>query len=151
MRRGAGRLKQLLAIAACLCGAPVMAQAITEIAIYEGAPQFATGTGGTKVTRNGIDYWTTGTPPRRYQIIGEVTDKRDEKSDGGHAIGSPSIARKVKKAGGDAVIMQSQTERGNPSSGGLFGLLVTGGVKTMTTMTVIKYLPADPSANRVQP
>lgn len=125
--------------------APVFAQAKIDFAAYEGPPRIAQGEGGTKVAKNGIDYWTTGTPPRRYQIIGFVQDRRDEFWDGGQAIGSPKIAKKVKAAGGDAVIIQTQEEAGQ--SGGLasgnqfYAWGMSGGSKTITRMLVVKYLP----------
>ena len=130
---------------------PAFAQAKIDFAAYEGPPQITQGTGGTKITKNGIDYWTTGTPPRRYQIIGFVQDKRDENWDGGQAIGSPSIAKKVKKAGGHAVILQTQDEAGSTGSFGtglLSGLFMGGGSKTITRMIVVQYL-ADEANNPV--
>ena len=60
-------------------------------------------------------------------------------------MGSPSIAKKVKAAGGNAVIMQSQEEAGK--SGGLasgnqfYAWGMSGGSKTITRMLVVKYLP----------
>jgi len=81
-----------------------------------------------------------------------VQDKRDEDWDGGHAIGSPNIAKKVKAAGGDAVVIQSQEEAGKHGSFGtgyLGGLFMGGGSKTITTMLVIRYLPDLPKAPAV--
>jgi hypothetical protein len=128
---------------------PALGQAKIEYSGYEGPAQIVTGTGGTKITKNGIDYWTSGTPPRRYQVVGMVTDKRDEQWDGGHAIGSPSIAKKVKAAGGDAVIVQSQNEAGHTGGygfgSGFAAFLAMGGSKTMTAMLVVKYLPDVPT------
>ncbi|MBC2652052.1 hypothetical protein H7F50_19100 [Novosphingobium flavum] len=143
-----------------MCSASAGAQAKIDFALYEGKPVVRTGEGGTKITKNGIDYWTSGEPPRRYQVIAMVQDKRDEFWDGGHAVGSPSIAAKVKKAGGDAVIIQSENEAGHgggyssttgSASGGLgwlFGFGASGGSKTITRMVVVKYLPdiADPAS-----
>lgn len=127
-----------------LTATPALANAKIEFSAYEGAPVIETGQGGTKVTKNGIDYWTSGRPPRRYQVIGLVTDKRDEEWDGGRAVGSPSIARKVKQAGGDAVILQSQQESGSGGGygavGNQFGFLAMGGSKTVTAMLAVKYL-----------
>lgn len=132
-----------------LSATPAFAQAKIDFAEYEGPAQIVEGTGGTKITKNDIDYWLTGTPPRRYQIIGYVQDKRDETWDGGHAIGSPGIAKRVKRAGGDAVIIQSQDEAGKAGSAGtgwLGGFFAGGGSKTITTMLVIRYLPDEPQA-----
>ena len=146
MKRSISCITLALAFAtAPILSAPAFAQAKIDFAIYEGPPKVATGEGGTKITKNGIDYWTTGTPPRRYQIIGFVQDRRDESMDGGHAIGSPSISSKVKRAGGDAVIVESQDEVGKTGGFGsaspFFGFLAMGGSKTVTRMLVIKYLP----------
>ena len=151
-------------IAAAMIGhsVPAIAQAKIDFALYEGKPIIKTGEGGTKITKHGIDYWTSGEPPRRYQVIAMVQDKRDEFWDGGHAIGSPSLANKVKIAGGDAVIIQSENEAGHgggyssasgSASGGLgwlFGLGMSGGSKTVTRMVVVKYLP-DESAGQPSP
>ena len=69
-----------------------------------------------------------------------------------------SIAKKVKLAGGDAVIIQSEDEAGHGggysstngnASGGfgwLFGFGMSGGSKTITRMVVVKYLPDEPEA-----
>jgi hypothetical protein len=125
--------------------APALAGAKIDFALYEGPPRIMQGDGGTKITKNGIDYWTTGTPPRRYQVIGFVQDKRDELLDSGHAIGSPNIAGKVKRAGGDAVVVESQDEVGKSggvgAAGAFFGWFAAGGSKTITRMLVVKYLP----------
>ena len=129
---------------ATLLASPALGKAKVDFASYEGPEQIAVGTGGTKITKNGIDYWTTGTPPRRYKIIGSVQDKRDEAWDGGQAIGSPNIAKKVKKAGGHAVIIQSQDEAGSSGSVGMGqfgGVFAGGGSKTITRMLVVQYLP----------
>jgi hypothetical protein len=132
---------------AALAPTVVHAQAKIQYSAYEGEAVIKTGTGGTKLTKNGIDYWTSGEPPRRFQVIGLITDKRDEVWDGGHAVGSPSVAGKVKKAGGDAVIVESQDEGGNSGGGGnlfgKFGFFAMGGSKTMTRMVVVKYLPVE--------
>jgi hypothetical protein len=144
----------LIAAAMIVHSEVAVAQAKIDFALYEGKPIIKTGEGGTKLTKHGIDYWTSGEPPRRYQVIAMVQDKRDEMWDGGHAIGSPSIASKVKSAGGDAVIVQSENEAGHgggfsSGSGGLgwlFGLGMSGGSKTVTRMLVVKYLPDEPTA-----
>ena len=129
---------------------PAVAGAKIIYSAYEGKPLIRTGDGGSKLAKNGIDYWTSGEPPHRYLVIGTIEDRRDEMWDGGHAIGSPSIAEKVNKAGGNAVIIQSEDEAGHSggygsASGGL-GFLFSGGSKTVTKMVVVKYLPDEPAA-----
>lgn len=120
--------------------APALAGAKIQFSAYEGVDAVKTGEGGTKLAKNGIDYWTSGSPPRQYRVIGLITDKRDEEWDGGHAVGSPKVARLVKEAGGDGVIIASQTEGGSTGGGGFGGLYAMGGSKTMTTMLVIRYI-----------
>lgn len=133
-------MKKIICAVAAFALIPPAAWAKVQFSAYDGPAPITTGAGGTKITKNGIDYWTSGTPPRRYQVIGLVTDKRDEEWDGGRAIGSPAVAGKVKKAGGNAVIVQSQTEGGATGGGGFGGIFALGGSKTMTTMLVVRYL-----------
>lgn len=147
----------LAALAMLTAALPSVAHAGAKITFsaYEGPPVIHTGEGGTRIQKNEIDYWTSGTPPRRYQVIGMVQDKRDEEWDGGHAIGSPSIADKVKKAGGNAVIIQSQEEAGKSGGAGYagngFGFLALGGSKTVTSMIVVKYLPDEAIKPKPEP
>ena len=151
MRRTTIRISLAIATFASFASAiPAFAGAKIIYSAYEGKPVIRTGEGGSKLAKNGIDYWTSGEPPRRYLVIGTIEDKRDEMWDGGHAIGSPSIAEKVKKAGGNAVIIQSEDEAGHggsygSASGGL-GFLFSGGSKTVTKMVVVKYLSDEPVA-----
>ena len=70
------------AVLSGLISAPAFADAKITFSAYEGPPVIETGEGGTRIQKNGIDYWTSGTPPRRYQVIGMVQDKRDEEWDG---------------------------------------------------------------------
>lgn len=145
--------------AACLVliAGPVLARAKIDFATYEGRPIIEIGDGGSKITKNGIDYWTSGKPPRCFHVIGHVTDRRNEDMDGGHAVGSPRIARLTKQAGGNAVILINQNDVAAGSSGfgavygygwsGLFGSMFTvGGTKTMTAFVVVKYLDLCPEA-----
>lgn len=133
-------------ISLLLGASPALAQAKIDFAEYSGTPIIETGEGGTKITKNGIDYWTSGKPPRSYQVIGRITDRRSEEWDGGHAVGSPAVAKKVKQAGGSAVIMLEQNDVGAGSSGvgtvagGLGSFFSMGGTKTTTTFVVVKYL-----------
>ena len=78
---------------------------------FEARNSIVEGTGGTRVTKNGIDYWTAGDPPRRYQILGIIVDKRSSGPLAGDAVGSKSVAKAAVKAGGDAVILLSQNTR----------------------------------------
>jgi len=76
-----------------------------EFQPYEGRQTIIEGQGGTRVAKNGIDFWTTGTPPRKYQIIGVIFDTRGVGPLSRSLVGSPAIAKKTKEVGGDAVIV----------------------------------------------
>ena len=43
-----------------------------EFITYVGPGIISTGLGGTHTRRDGIDVWTNGAPPRRYQILGVI-------------------------------------------------------------------------------
>jgi hypothetical protein len=61
---------------------------------------------GTRRVVDGIDIWTFGVPPTKYQVIGIINDSRN----GGlisRATFYPNIAAKVKQAGGDGAIPYS--------------------------------------------
>lgn len=113
------RLIFVMAAALGLMAAP--AQAGIKFAAYEGPDAVQTGQGGTKMTSRGIDFWTTGSPARKFQVLGVITDERSDKPItkifGGDAVGSKGVAKKVLQAGGNAVIVIDQNDR----SGGMIG------------------------------
>ena len=61
------------------------------------------GSGGTKATTEGVDFWTAGKPPRRYQMIGTITDSSEGKLLS--AIPTSELAKKVREFGGDALLV----------------------------------------------
>jgi hypothetical protein len=89
------------------------------------------GTGGSVVKRDGIDVWTTGSPPRSYRIIGIV-----EEEGGGHATHNTVLGDCVSTAktnGGDAVVLLGEASGGiNLYSGSLN--------RPRIRVAVIKYL-----------
>ena len=116
------------------------------------------GQGGSRTTANGIDFWTTGDPPRRYQIIGIIRDNRGTGAFFGNAIGSSGIAKKVREVGGDAVILMNQTSSitgvwsqgqastsGNQTYGSGLAIPIE---ERVTTFAVVKYLPQPAPATR---
>lgn len=124
-----------------LFSAASSAQAGLQFAQYEGSGAEQAGTGGTKISKGGVDFWTTGTPPRHYRILGVLTDTRYE-AWGKKAVGSAGVAARIRELGGDAVIVLSRQDR---SDGGYIvpvGSSVVGGedIKTETQLEVIKYL-----------
>ena len=134
--------------AACMA---IPAGAKTRFEPYEARNSVVEGQGGSRTTKDGVDFWTTGDPPRRYQIIGIIRDNRGTGAFFGNAIGSSGIAKKVHEVGGDAVILLNQ----NSSVKGIWsqGQASTYGNQTygsglaipieerVTTFAVVKYLP----------
>lgn len=126
------------------------ASARARFVAYEGKDAVSEGRGGTKVAAHGIDFWTTGDPPRKFQVLGIITDKRATGFIAGDAVGSASIAAKVKDAGGDAVIIMDRardlkgfahggqaTTSGSTAFGSGWSIPVEDAV---TRMMVVKYL-----------
>jgi hypothetical protein len=108
-----------------------------------------------------MDYWTTGAPPRRYQIIGVITDT---KCMGirlcGDAINRPAIAEAARSGGGDAVIVlgKSNDTRGMVGGSASYaGPNATEGfgwssavIERGSTMLVIKYLGEEPRKSQAR-
>jgi hypothetical protein len=71
-------------------------------------PLIKEGQGGERVTIDGIDIWNHGDPPRRYQILGAITDKRcncNPLFTKRISALNNDIAKATKAAGGDASIL----------------------------------------------
>lgn len=135
-------------------------------AAYDGPNALKVGNGGTKVEKNGVEYWTLGAPSRPFQILGVFTDARKNRWWDGNAIGSASIAKKIKEVGGEAVVIVDKDTKtvgvstftqsdgsfsGNIDSDGSFSG-TSGGYswgnsqviqRTTTQLLVIRYLSAD--------
>lgn len=136
-----------------LIAAPVNAS--TKFQAYEVKDQIIEGEGGTRETVLGVDFWTTGTPPHKYKVIGIIIDDRNKGMLTHDAVGSEKVAKVIKEAGGDAAIVQSQSERttGVVSSGSAsygyhygFGTAFASAVRReKSEMIVVKYLPSDPA------
>jgi hypothetical protein len=103
----------------------------TEYFAYSGSGIYV-GTGGASKTVNGIDLWVTGSPPRKYRIIGYITDTR---------LGGPlamagrdaGMARQAKQAGGDGLILSSDLTNGMGTyTTGNAAIVGTGNVATVT-------------------
>jgi hypothetical protein len=80
----------------------------SDFVSYEGKDAIQEGTGGEKKIVDGIDFWSNGAPPRKFKIIGFITDSRLKSGLIGMIRMSgldSSIAKEAKKAGGDAVIL----------------------------------------------
>ena len=164
-------MKRLVALTAfALVASPAFGKTKYE-ALETRSPIILTGEGGTRTTKHEIDYWTFGSPPRPHQVLGVINDDRGTGLIHGDAVGSKSVAKLVKQAGGDAVVIISRSERqtgvmtGGQSStygtaqGSVYGntAQVSGQSQTYgsgwavpiskasTTMIVVKYLPEEPA------
>ena len=132
------------------------ADAKTRFERYEARDSIIEGNGGSRIEKDGIDFWTMGDPPRRYQIIGIIRDNRGTGVFHGNAIGSSGIAKKVREVGGDGVILLNQdsalkgiysqgqaTANGNQAFGSSFAIPIE---ERVTTFIVVKYLEPSPAA-----
>src|SRR3546814_15117308 len=80
-----------IAVAALtIIASPALAR--QDFAASEGRDAIQEGVGGAKVSKHGIDYWTNGTPPRRFQLLGFITDKRRDSGLVPDIIGSKGVA-----------------------------------------------------------
>jgi hypothetical protein len=138
-----------LAISLSVIGWPAMAQ---EFEAWDGTPLVHAGQGGTKEVVDGIDFWDHGDPPRKYQIIGYIHDRRHKSGIIGKISMShlrSDVAAAAKQAGGDAVMPVSSSTETTGAVGyahALGGGVVAGGhaiQKEETDFAVIQYLPAD--------
>jgi hypothetical protein len=121
-----------------------LAQARVHYTAYHGADAVHTGEGGTRVARDGMDIWTSGTPDRRFEILGIMTDRRDRIADG-RAIGSPRLVRRAHALRGDALILVDQSEGGGRrvgSASSSSGVTHFGSSRptTVTTFLLVRYL-----------
>jgi hypothetical protein len=103
-----------------------------DFVAYEGKDAIQEGIGGEKKTVDGIDFWSNGAPPRRFQLLGYITDSRMKTGLIGMIRMSgleSSIAKQARDAGGDAVIL---AESGTETTG-YVGQTHTTGQATATT------------------
>jgi hypothetical protein len=80
----------------------------SDFVSYEGKDAVQEGTGGEKKIVDGVDFWSNGAPPRKFKVIGYITDSRFKSGLIGMMRMSgleSSIAKEAKKAGGDAVVL----------------------------------------------
>jgi len=125
----------------------------TEFESWEGRNSVVEGRNGTRKVVDGMDVWTYGDPPRRFQVLGIIQDDRP----GGlipMARLKHDIVAKARQSGSDAVILVSSASQlqgyytaasasaygyGNYASG--FGTSTTVPITRRTsTYVVIKYL-----------
>lgn len=125
-----------------------------EFAAWEGKQQVYEGQGGTRKTIDGVDFWSNGAPPRKFMLLGYITDRRHKTGIiGAISMGNleSDVAKVAKQAGGDAVILVSENAEttgyvgnawNNPNGGPTWG---NGAPvqKQNSKFAVVKYLPDD--------
>lgn len=117
-------MRHLLPIVLALTAIPAFAAA--QLPQEVNAHIVYTGTGGAPFTKDGIDFWPVGQSPRRYRTLGTIADRRGDGRFAGNAIGSGSVAKKIRQLGGDGVLVMSQA----PDYGG----------DILTMMMIVKYV-----------
>lgn len=155
-----------LTLAAALA-LPLMAAASPEFVVYEGKNTIHEGQGGNRRTVEGVDFWTNGAPPRRFQVIGNITDRRMRSGIYGAIRMSnldSEIAKVAKANGGDALIegdsdddvigVHSGTSAyaygGQGYAGGFAGSFAAPVKARVSRFTVVRYLPdAEPAKESI--
>ncbi|MGA0599356.1 hypothetical protein ACO2Q3_01475 [Caulobacter sp. KR2-114] len=106
------------------CAAPTVVAAGPEFLQYEGRNAVHEGQGGERKTIDGVDFWLRGDPPRRYQVLGSLSDRRHKTGIYGAIRMSgleTDIARAARTAGGDAVILEGEQDEVTGVTGSSFG------------------------------
>lgn len=141
-----------------MAAGPGRALANPEFIGYEGKNAIHEGQGGEKKVVNGVDFWFNGDPPRKFKVLGSVSDRRMKTGIYGMIRMSGlefDIAKAAASAGGDAVILQSQGDdllgvsgfgnayaTSNGTTANAFGSSFASPVKAHESRyVVVKYLP----------
>lgn len=132
-----------LAILSVMASAPAMARG--RFIAYDGDNARHTGTGGTSLAREGVEFWTDGTPARRFEILGTLTDERSSSVTTPDPVGSASLARQARSLGGDGLIVASRRTSsdgavGSWSGGDTISWSGRRAYLTTTTFVVVRYL-----------
>lgn len=131
----------------------------TQFQAWEGRNAIKEGQGGVRKIVDGMDIWTFGEPPRRFQVLGIIQDERP----GGvlpMAQMNSDIVKKARQNGGDAVIVASSesqitgfythanvTAYGSGGSAYAYGNSTTTPVRHHSAMfVVVKYLSDEDDA-----
>jgi hypothetical protein len=135
----------LSALAILLVAVSTPASSRGRFIAYTGDNAVHTGTGGTSLNLDGVEFWTGGTPTRRFEILGTLTDERYSSVTTPDAVGSASLARQARALGGDGLIVASRRERsdgffGNWTGGDTISLSGSRVSLTTTTFAVVRYL-----------
>ncbi len=136
--------KMILAAAAVMMVAALPASARGRFIAYEGNSALHSGTGGTSIARDGVEFWTSGSPARRFEILGTLTDTRANLPTAAPAVGSADVARQTRALGGDGLIVARESVRRDGGVGGWSGgdtISLSGPRMSYrtTTFVVVRY------------
>lgn len=155
----------LAILSLCLLTGPALAA--PEFSRYYGKDAIQEGRGGEMKQVEGVEFWTNGGPPRRFEVIGFLTDRRHKTG----LLGSmrmsgleKAIAKAAKENGGEGVILigseaevtgYATTGQAQANSYGnnvqAYGSSMSAPVaKQNSRFAVIRFLP-EPSPTTVEP
>ncbi|WP_156322331.1 hypothetical protein [Pseudomonas sp. P1.8] len=89
---------------------------------YEAKNGAFEGQGGAKETIDGIDFWTSGEPLRKFKILGVINDVRVDNPITMNGL-KGAVAQKAKEAGGDAVIWNGESNRHGDRASSKFAVI----------------------------
>lgn len=112
-----------------------------RFAAYEGRDSITEGQGGTKVEKDGVEFWTSGAPPHRYQVLGLLADERGTGIFHPDAVGSANVAKRIRDLGGDGAIVLGRDSQVSGAMLNGYGQVMVAR-RNSTRMMVVKYLPA---------
>ena len=113
-----------LPVLAMALALPMTSIAGPDFLQYEGRNAIHDGQGGERKTIDGVDFWMSGDPPHRYQVLGSLTDRRHKTGIYGAIRMSgldSDIAEAARLAGGDAVILVGENDDVIGVAGSSFG------------------------------
>ncbi|UVL42562.1 hypothetical protein LOY55_10870 [Pseudomonas sp. B21-040] len=96
--------------------------ASTNFQPYETKNGTFVGQGGAKETIDGVDFWTSGEPPRKFQMLGVIDDDRVNNPITMNSL-KGAVALKAKQAGGDAVIWSGESNRHGDRASSKFAVI----------------------------
>lgn len=111
--------------------------ATVDFQAYEGKNNLYEGQGGTKVVVDGIDFWANGSPPRKYSIVGVAVGEVGS-GVGDESLIRSSVAKVVRKHGGDAAVQVTNNSSFNGIVSAGSGVYMATGVKKMR-FAIVKY------------
>ena len=149
----------LLALVLACTAPPVFAQEFNKLHVRQ--PLIIEGNGGTMEIVDGIELWSSGEPPHRFEVLGYIEDNRRVSGliNQMRLKGLPGkLAKIAKENGGDAVVLLDSSKetigyysQGNATANGntAWGSSTSVPIeKRSSRYAVVKYLedsPLDPS------